>query len=224
MSIDNTKLITITSKDVLDSIIDTLERLQRDLNVDLNSISRNAGLPLIFENINIVHEEDIKSGSSIKLVCTTNFKLNNSIRINTLDNMNVIIEGVLRSHNFIQHTYSIDNYGYEMIRFIPNYDSKFKDYFVTVSIYNFMYGISISYKHENIWFIDDLSKKSNMTFKEAYDWMLLGYYIARPCFNGTYWFINPNSKIIENNNGETYSEKDISEVVKNISANDWMLV
>ena len=41
MNIDDTKLITITSKDALDTIIDTLERLQHDLNRDLNFSTRN---------------------------------------------------------------------------------------------------------------------------------------------------------------------------------------
>ena len=222
MNINETKLITITSKDTLDNIMDTLERLQRYLNRDLNSNTHNVGLPLIFDNINVVHKEDVKSGSKIKLVCTTNYSY--STCINTFDNVNAAIESILRNYNFILHTHSIDNYGYETIRFIPNKDSEFKDYFVTVSIYNSMYGISISYKHEHVWFVDDLSKKSNMTFKEAYDWMLLGYSITRSCFNKTYWCINPNSNIIEVNNGVTYREKDISEVIKDISANDWMLV
>lgn len=221
MNIDETKLITITSKDTLDNIMDTLERLQRYLNRDLNSSTRNIGLPLIFDNINVVHKEDVKSGSKIKLVCTTNYSY--SACINTFDNVNAAIESILRNYNFIRHTHSIDNYGYETIRFIPNKDSKFKDYFVTVSIYNSMYGISISYKHENVWFVDDLSKKSNMTFKEAYDWMLLGYYITRPCFNGVYWCINANSEIIKNDNGETCNEENISTTMKNVFADDWMI-
>lgn len=223
MSIDDTKLITITSKGKLDDIINTLARLQSCINSNFNFSISKAGLPLVFSNINTVHREDIKSGDKIKLVCTTNFELKNN-KLNNTDSVNLVIEGVLRNHNFIYHTYSIDNYGYETIRFIPNKHSEFEDYFVTISIYNSMYGISISYKHENVWFIDDLTKKSNMTFKEAYDWMLLGYHISRPCFNNTYWYINPNSSIIEVNNGVTYSEKDISEVMKDISANDWMLV
>lgn len=222
MNIDETKLITITSKDTLDNIMDTLERLQRYLNRDLNSSTRNVGLPLIFDNINVVHKEDVKSGSKIKLVCTTNYSY--SACINTFDNVNAAIEGILRNYNFIQHMHSMDNYGYEMIRFIPSNDSEFKDYFVTVSIYNSMYGISISYKHEHVWFVDDLSKKSNMTFKEAYDWMLLGYYITRPCFNGVYWYINANSEIIKNDNGETCNEENISTTMKNIFADDWMIL
>ena len=222
MSIDETKLITITSKDTLDNIMDTLERLQRYLNRDLNSSAHNVGLPLIFDNINVVHKEDVKSGSKIKLVCTTNYSY--SACINTFDNVNAAIESILRNYNFIQHMHSIDNYGYETIRFIPNNDSEFKDYFVTVSIYNSMYGISVSYKHENVWFVDDLSKKSNMTFKEAYDWMLLGYSITRPCFNGVYWYINANSEIIKNDNGETCNEENISTTMNNIFADDWMIL
>ena len=222
MNIDETKLITITSKDTLDNIIDTLERLQRDLNRDLNSSTHNVELPLIFDNINVAHKEDVKSGSKIKLVCTTNYSY--SACINTFDNVNAAIEGILRNYNFIRHTHSIDNYGYEMIRFIPTKDSEFKDYFVTVSIYNSMYGISISYKHEHVWFVDDLSKKSNMTFKEAYDWMLLGYYITRPCFNGVYWYINTNSEIIKNDNGETCNEENISTTMNNIFTDDWMIL
>ena len=223
MSIDETKLITITSKDTLNTIIDTLERLQRDLNSNLNSSIKIAGLPMVFNNINIVHREDIKSGDKIKLVCTTIFEVKNNKTIN-YSNANLVIDGVLRNHNFIYNSQSTDNYGYTIIRYIPNRDSEFKDYFITVSIYNSMYGISISYKHEHVWFADNLSKKSNMTFKEAYDWMLLGYSITRPCFNGVYWYINANSEIIKNDNGETCNEENISTTMKNIFADDWMIL
>lgn len=223
MSIDEAKLITITSKGTLDNIVNTLARLQSCINSNFNSNIHKAGLPLVFSDINTVHREDIKSGDKIKLVCTTYFELRSNNPISSSD-VNLVTDGVLRNHNFVYLSDSMDNYGYEVIRYIPNKHSEFKDYFVTVSIYNSMYGISISYKHENVQFIDDLRKKSNMTFKEAYDWMLLGYHITRPCFNETYWYINPNSNIVEVNNGSTNTEKDISEVVKDISANDWMVV
>ena len=91
MSIDETKLITITSKDTLDAIIDTLESLQRDLNSDLDYSTRYARLSLIINNINVVHKEDIKSGDKIKLVCTTKFKVNSSM-YSTFDDVNLVIE------------------------------------------------------------------------------------------------------------------------------------
>ena len=64
-----------------------------------------------------------------------------------------------------------------------------------------------------------------MTFKEAYQKMLEGKKIARPCFKG-YWFIDgvTNKLTIHLASGEEITEGALDHAVRNSLAYDWQVV
>lgn len=66
--------------------------------------------------------------------------------------------------------------------------------------------------------------KSGLTFKQAFQKMLEGKKISRPCFIG-YWFMNHESKvIIHNRYGNDIDRGDITNTVMNTLANDWEVI
>lgn len=64
-----------------------------------------------------------------------------------------------------------------------------------------------------------------MSFKEAYQKMLEGHKVKRPCFNG-WWFIDgvTNKLTIHLANADEITEGDLDHTVRNTLANDWQVV
>lgn len=64
-----------------------------------------------------------------------------------------------------------------------------------------------------------------MTFKDAYQKMLEGKKITRPCFKG-YWFIDgvTNNLVIHLADGREIIEGLLDHTVRNTLADDWLVV
>lgn len=66
--------------------------------------------------------------------------------------------------------------------------------------------------------------KQNLTFRKAFDEMLKGKKISRPCFKG-YWFMDHESKVvIHDRHDNELKEGDITNTVTNTLANDWEVI
>lgn len=222
MNTENHNIPTIMDKRKIIDIINTMNRFvnyimqELVINIDCKYLAIDHGL---FPASNIKHSENIN------LISTINFRL---LKLDESVNSSIIISII---NHILKTTYNFelacnskdDNNRY--IVYIPTKESKNKDYIFRLVITGFSrYSMSVQYKDPIVKYIDN-KFKCNMSFKDAYDMMLKGHKITRPCFDGIYWTLGSDGKtIIENYGKYKTAVGTISDIAENIMANDWQVV
>lgn len=226
MNTENNKIPVIGDKSEISYIIITMNRLIDYIMQEL--VVRIDCRFLTIEPRLYPSSRNIKNSENVHLASTINFRF---LRIDENINANSIISlltCILRDiwDNFELACDSKDENCNRYLIYTPTERSKNKDYIFKLVITGaFRYSMSIQYKDPVVKYVDANTFRCKMNFKAAYDMMRSGYKITRPCFDGIYWTLSSDGKIITENCGKYKTVVGtIADIVENVMANDWQVV